>query len=127
MQESGGYLNKFKILGKKCVFYYDYRTSKNFHAPLKTVNQVLIKDIKRHNNVVALPFYQILKYKQIEEQKFIMKLCQKYDVKLCIASFAHYPKELRSKYDLLSIARSLGMNTKNVKKSISSLYKFITT
>lgn len=116
---------------KKTVYFYDNPNEKHsFHAPLKSINQVIIKDIQKNNAMVALSFHYLLNCKKnpriFEELKFIVKLCEKYNVKMCIASFARLPIELRSKIDLISMARFLGMNTKNVKKSFSSLHNFLT-
>ena len=116
---------------KKTVYFHETDNEKHsFHAPLKSINQVIIKDIKKNNAMVALSFHQLLRCKKnpgiFEELTFVVKLCEKYNVKMCIASFARLPTELRSKIDLISVLRFLGMNTKNVKKSFSSLHNFLT-
>ena len=80
--------------------------------------------------MVALSFYHLLNCvknpRLLEELTFIVTLCEKYNVKMCIASFARLPTELRTKIDLISMAKLIGMNTKNVKKSFSSLHNFLT-
>ena len=120
-----------KKLHKKMVYFYEkYGEKHSFHAPIKSINQVIIKDIKKNNSMVALSFYQLLNCvknpRLFEELTFIVKLCEKYNVKLCIASFAHSPLELRSESDLMSLSKFFGMHTKNVKKSVSSLRSFLT-
>jgi len=113
----------FKVTKAKTIYYYDYG-KKNFHAPLKSINHVNIKEIKQNKSIVALPFSSLFQRKKVFEQlKFIVRLCQKYNVSMCVTSFAHSPYELKSKSDLMSFAKMLGI--KNVKKSFYSLYDFL--
>ena len=113
--------NKFKSSKLKTVYFFDYG-KKNFHTPIK-LNQVFFKEIKK-NSIVALPFNTILNNKNVLEQlRFIVKLCQKYNVGMCVASFAQSPYELRSKTDLLIFAKLLSV--RNPKDCVSSLHDFI--
>ena len=111
------------------ILFYETNDSPSFHAPLKSINQVIIKEIKEKGLCFGLSFSQILKSKHnplaIEQLKFIITLCSKYDVNLFVASFARTPYQLKSRKQLESVLLTLGLNKKMLGTCFENLHDHI--
>lgn len=113
---------KKNIINKKRIYYYVPNKSKSFHYP-SDLTQVTIKKIKEDQSIILIPIYEINE-KNIEEIVFLINISKKYKVDLGFASFAKSPHELKSKEDLISLAKTLKMNSAQINNSFSCLNKF---
>lgn len=87
----------------------------SFHYRNSGLNQVLCGLAAKNNVSIGLNFNAILN-SSLNERNLILgrmkqniKFCQKYKVKLVIASFARNPYEMRNYNDLLGIFRTTGL------------------
>ena len=65
-----------EINKKNCVYFYTPNKAKRFHFP-STITQVTIKKIKELKSIFLIPFSKVNE-ENIEEIKFLVKLCKKY-------------------------------------------------
>lgn len=121
--------NDLKLISNKKIINYIDETSlkiRNFHIPIKDITQVHMKEYRDKNKILGISFNSIFTKKDndlIEKLTFIIKLAQKYNVDVFIASFAQSPFFLRSNNELKSFARILKMNLLLIKKNNELLFK----
>ncbi len=118
-----------RVLSKDQKQHYFYCDDKKgtFHAPTKKVNQVVFKELAEKNKFLVLPFSCLLKNhpRHVEQLAFVVGLCKKYGVNMFFSSFATTPYELRSKYELLSFAKLMGADRKNLKINLDMFVDFL--
>jgi RNase P/RNase MRP subunit p30 len=89
------------------------------------LNQVVCKFAKNNNIAIGFSLNEILKSKHrkalIGRMIQNVKLCRKYKVKMVFGSFANNKWQLRSKADMLSFAKVIGMNDKEAKESLTNI------
>ena len=92
------------------------------HQRASGLNHILCKIAEKTKKNLAFDFNMLLKAKNksllLGRMKQNIKLCRKYKVKMCIASFAKQPLEMRSPNDLQSFFILLGMHASEAKKAI---------
>lgn len=88
-------------------------------------NHVLAKIAHDKKKLIGFSFSRLLKEREAMGRMMQnIKLCEKYNVGMVIASFASSPDELRNPSDLESLFRILGM--KNPKKALNAAEERIT-
>lgn len=90
------------------------------------LNQVLCKLANKTNLMIGIDINNVLNSKNknilLGRIKQNIKLCQKYGVKIVVASFAKNPYEMRNPYELRSLLAILGANTNYQKKALKNTY-----
>ena len=119
------------ITNKNIILYYETKSKerRSFHAPLKSINQVIIKELKEKQICLGVSIHHMLNSRNnpeiIEQVSFIFKLCKKYDLDLFVASFARSPYQLRSMAQLESVLKTIGLNNKSVNSCFEKLHIYI--
>ncbi|MBW2971022.1 hypothetical protein KY320_02575 [Candidatus Woesearchaeota archaeon] len=103
----------------------------SLHYKKSGLNQVLCNLANKNRIMVAISLSEILFTTQEQRAKLLaryssnIKLCRKYQVEMCIASFAKSEWELRSPHDLMSLGITLGMHPSEAKSSLENVAKRI--
>lgn len=118
--------NKRNLLKKKPNAIYGIEGKKDFiHQKDSGLDQVICKEMNQHNISYFIAFSNILNSENraglLGRIMQNIRLCQKYNVSIMIASLAREPFEMRNPHDLIAFTRTLGvkkpvsLNIKNIK------------
>ena len=111
---------------KNIIYYYEPDNRFGFHAPVKNINQVVMKNLAATNPILGISFNSIQKNpKSINQIKFVIDLAKKYNIDVFFASFAHSPFKLRSKNELASVLNIIGVNKLLIKSNSSILSTYL--
>lgn len=130
----GGLKNKEVIQTKKVDILLDPvpLDKKDFlHHKNIGMNQVLCKLAKKNNIAIGISFSQLLGLKKLERAKMLarikalIKLCQKYKVRVVFASFAKNKYQMRTRKDLTSVLETLNINPGEAKNMLQNTAKII--
>lgn len=99
------------------------RTKKYFTQYDSGLNEVLCRAAQKNKVAIGFSFSSLLNAKNkilvLGQMMQNVRLCQKYKVRMVVASFAQNKWEMRSVFDLLSFARVLGMVPKEAKAAFN--------
>lgn len=99
------------------------------HYRVSGMNHILAELAKNNELIVGFSFSKILNSNFTERAKKLgrikqnIKLCKKYKVQTCFASFTNDPLEMRAPKDLISLLITLGMDVPKAKSSLTSALK----
>lgn len=97
----------------------------SLHHRNSGLDQVLCALASRNGIAIGFSFNEILnarsRYKTLGRMMQNVRLCRKYKVRMVFATFARNKWELRSKSDLESFAKVLGMTGKEAKESFTNI------
>ena len=97
----------------------------SLHHRNSGLDQVLCSIANRNGIAIGFSFNEILnaksRYKTLGRMMQNIRLCRKYKVNIVFATFAKNKWELRSKSDLESFAKVLGMNGKESKECFTNI------
>ena len=112
----------------KLFFSLEAHSEPDFiHHRNSKMNQVFANIASEKDKIIAFDFNAILNSLGIVRARYLgrmmlnVSLCRKYKVKMCLASFAKSPFEMRAPMDLMSFGRILGMSGEEVRNAFSSL------
>ena len=120
--------DRFFIESKKVRLIYGFEEVNRkdyFHQRASGLNHILCEIAYKNNVAVGIDYSSLLN-KSLSYSSLLMgrmmqniSLCQKYNVKTVIGSFAEKPFEMRSHYDIISLFTMFGMGGKNIKDSLN--------
>ena len=110
------------------LFDLEAQNKRDFmHHRASGLNHILCTFAKKNDLKIGLSFSSILKssdrHQLVGRMSQNIKLCRKYKVKMCIASFAKKPYEMRSPNDLMSLFETIGMHPKEAKDSFKAVFR----
>ncbi|MFH1399656.1 MAG: hypothetical protein ABIG95_06105 [Candidatus Woesearchaeota archaeon] len=93
------------------------------HFRRSGLNQVHCTLANKNRIIIALPISHMRNSTLIGRWMQNITLCQKYEVEMCLASFATSPWQLRASHDLKSVGVVLGMQPAVAASSLETVYK----
>lgn len=112
------------------IFCLEETQKKDFmHQRASGLNHIHARLANKNQIIIGFSFNSLLNKEGIERSRIIgrmmqnIKLCRKFKVKTCIASFAQHPFELRSLHDLQSFFITLGIHQKEANNNSYLLEK----
>ena len=119
--------DRMMMEGKKIKMIYGLEESKRkdyLHQRASGLNHIMCELAKRNNIAIGFSYSSLLN--KVNSHALTLgrirqniKLCQKYKLKTAIGSFTEKPLEMRSPCDIQSLFNILGMDSRNVKESLS--------
>lgn len=97
------------------------------HYRYSGMNHVLAKIAHDRGKIVCFNIGKIASNTGMKRTRLMgrmmqnIKLCRKYDVKVCAASFAHSPYQMRAAGDIEALLKVMGMDAGKAKMSLSSI------
>jgi len=110
------------------LFELEQSSRKDFmHQKNAGLNQVLCRLASEKNKIIGFSFFSVLKAKPRQQSRTFGRMmqnvmvCRKYEVNMCLASFAEDPFDMRSQYELMSFGVNIGMHAKEAKDAVISV------
>ncbi|MBD3249785.1 hypothetical protein GF336_07095 [Candidatus Woesearchaeota archaeon] len=103
----------------------------HMHFRKSGLNHILAELASKNNIIVGFSFSEILNSRFTDRAMTLgrimqnIRLCRKYKVETCFASFTSDPYEMRAAKDLVSLLISLGISSNEAKSSLTSASKRI--
>ena len=113
---------------------YNLETSLRGDAPKQPqsgFNHILATIAHEKNKIWGLSFSLLLASRGMKRTQLLgrikqnIKLCRKYKVQMCFASFATHPYQMRAWRDLVSVGQILGMTPGEAKKAVLGAATFL--
>ena len=110
----------------KLIYALEELKKKDYlHQRASGLNHIICELAKKNNVTIGFSYSSLFDKDSVAASILIgrlvqnIRLCQKYKVRTIIGSFSEKPYNLRSPYEIISLFTLLGMNSKNIKESLT--------